>query len=229
MYINVLANCCYSDQISCNNQMPLGVNIVDTCPNCFCAWQPLICNAMYCGENMEYILFLHLFCTNCKKSITISYKFEPGKPATEVIDSIPHGIKKTDFETVIQNISPSFVKIYHEAEAAESHSLFEIAGMGYRKAFEFLIKDFAITSNPDDQNKIIESPLAKCIIEKYIQNPKIIEIFKRTVWLGNDQTHYDKKFEDLGLTDLKKLMELSVYHITLMLMSDEAILNITKK
>lgn len=229
-YMNMIvpAICCYSDQISCNNKMRVSVDIEDFCPNCFCAWQPLICDAVYCGENMKYALFLYLFCTNCKKSIIISYEYVPGEPATKVIEAIPHGIKKTEFEKVINNVSPSFVKIYNEAEAAESHSLLTIAGMGYRKAFEFLVKDYAIKSNLNDQEKIKKANLSQCI-KDYIDNPKIIEICKRTVWLGNDQTHYDTKFEDLGLDDLKKLMELSVYHITLMLMSDEAISSITKK
>lgn len=48
-----------------------------------------------------------------------------------------------EFDSEIQEISPSFVKIYNQALAAEELNLSEIAGMGYRKSLEFLIKDFA--------------------------------------------------------------------------------------
>lgn len=48
-----------------------------------------------------------------------------------------------------------------------------------------------------------------------IDNPKIKEIAKRATWLGNDETHYFRKWEDKDLNDLKKLIEIVVYFISM--------------
>jgi hypothetical protein len=45
------------------------------------------------------------------------------------------------FDAPIQKVSPTFCEIYDEASAAESESLTQICGVGYRKALEYLIKD----------------------------------------------------------------------------------------
>src|SRR5947209_9012383 len=56
------------------------------------------------------------------------------------IEPIPADVAET-----ISNISPNFHKIYNEAYKAEQFGLMEICGVGYRKALEFLIKDYLIT------------------------------------------------------------------------------------
>ncbi|GBE19874.1 MAG TPA: hypothetical protein ENG87_05255 [Candidatus Pacearchaeota archaeon] len=49
-----------------------------------------------------------------------------------------------EFSQNIKDISENFVLIYNEAESAEEFGLKQICGGGYRKAFEFLIKDYLI-------------------------------------------------------------------------------------
>lgn len=51
------------------------------------------------------------------------------------------------FDKKIDEISPKFNEIYKQALAAEVSNLNEIAGLGYRKSLEFLIKDIAIQKN----------------------------------------------------------------------------------
>jgi len=36
---------------------------------------------------------------------------------------------------------------------------------------------------------------------------------ERAVWLGNDEAHYIRKWEDKDLADLKKLMEIVIHFI----------------
>ena len=38
---------------------------------------------------------------------------------------------------------------------------------------------------------------------------------KRATWLGNDETHYFRKWEDKDLSDLKKLIEMTVHFISM--------------
>lgn len=87
-----------------------------------------------------------------------------------------------------------------------------ICGMGYRKALEFLVKDYAIFLRPEDSEKIFSLPLAKCI-EQHISSPKLNTLAKASVWLGNDETHYIKKHSDYGLPELKAFITAFVTYV----------------
>ena len=90
--------------------------------------------------------------------------------------------------------------------------MFEICGVGFRKALEFLIKDYAKFKNPEESEQIERKFLGKRIGD-YIDDTRIKTVAKRAVWLGNDETHYVRKWEDKDLSDLKKLIELTVHWI----------------
>jgi predicted PilT family ATPase len=77
---------------------------------------------------------------------------------------------------------------------------------------EFLIKDYSIEKNPEDSEKIEKVLLAK-VIEKYVDDVRIKTVSKRAVWIGNDETHYIRKWEGKNLEDLKKLIDLTIHWI----------------
>jgi hypothetical protein len=54
-----------------------------------------------------------------------------------------------------------------------------------------------------------------------IENSRIKDIAKRATWLGNDETHYFKKWEDKDLDDLKKLIEITVHFISMEIEADK--------
>lgn len=116
------------------------------------------------------------------------------------------------FHDSISKISPSFSDIYNEAYQAEQYNLLEICGVGYRKSLEFLIKDYAITNNPEKADQIKKKPLASCI-KDYISDERIKEVSKRAAWLGNDETHYVKTWDGKDLSDLKKLIKITLHWI----------------
>lgn len=116
------------------------------------------------------------------------------------------------FPEIIDKISKKFSKIYNEAYTAEQTNCFEICGIGYRKALEFLVKDYAINTNSDDSENIKKQSLGQCI-DKYMTNPIMKGITKRATWLGNDETHYERKFEERDLKDLKDLLEITIHLI----------------
>ncbi len=113
------------------------------------------------------------------------------------------------FSDIISGVSERFVLIYNQANAAGAAGLFELVGMGMRKALEFLIKDFAISQHPDDKSKIEDTGLAK-VINKYMKDSNVEKCASRANWLGCDETHYIRKWEDKDITDLKKLVGLTV-------------------
>lgn len=77
--------------------------------------------------------------------------------------------------------------------------------MGYRKALEFLIKDYAIKLNPDKSEKIKNISLSNCIND-FINNERIKKLAKASAWLGNDETHYCRKHDEYDLKSLKSFL-----------------------
>jgi hypothetical protein len=129
------------------------------------------------------------------------------------LKSISQGTRKAaEFSQAIQDLSPSFVKIYQQADIAEQEELLEICGVGYRKALEFLVKDYAIHKHPNEEEKIKKKFLGACI-KDYIDHAQIKSMAKRATWLGNDETHYVRTWEGKDLKDLKTLIRLMTHWV----------------
>ncbi|UED79606.1 hypothetical protein FH508_0019745 [Lysinibacillus sp. CD3-6] len=50
-------------------------------------------------------------------------------------------------------------------------------------------------------------------IKQWIENPKIKGVSEKVTILGNDETHYIRKWENKDVTDLKALIKLTVNFI----------------
>lgn len=118
-------------------------------------------------------------------------------------------VQPVNFSEEIKNISPNFVEIYNEANASEHYNLLQICGVGYRKALEYLIKDYLIGKHEEEEGKIKSKFLGDCIKEN-ISNSNIKIVAERATWLGNDETHYVRLWEGKTIEDLKKLINLTV-------------------
>lgn len=135
--------------------------------------------------------------------------------------SAPVNFKERDFDDKLKKVSPQFVKIYNQALKAEEYSLDEIAGLGYRKALEFLIKDFAIYNNPDKAEEIKLTWMMKCL-KDYIDNDKIKTLAEKSEWIGNDEAHYVKIQDNRDINDMKNFIDALVYFISMSLIVDDA-------
>lgn len=135
-------------------------------------------------------------------------------------NSTPNHFKCIDFDKRIIEISPNFIEIFNQSAHAEFHDLNEICGMGYRKSLEFLIKDYCVSSNPDESEKIKSMMLTPCI-KKYISDTNIKECATRAVWLGNDETHYERRWQNKDIDDLKLLINLVVHWVVSNIMTQE--------
>jgi hypothetical protein len=80
---------------------------------------------------------------------------------------VPKELKPHDVPDEVRAISPDFCDIYVEADKAEQLGLRLVCGPGYRKALEFLIKDYlTLQQTPEEaKKKIAELPLMACIKE----------------------------------------------------------------
>ncbi|MDR7248951.1 hypothetical protein [Bacillus pumilus] len=134
------------------------------------------------------------------------------RPYYELIKLYPSAKFDENFAETIAELSPNFVAIYNQARHAEKEGLDLICGVGYRKAIEFLVKDYAIKLNPSNEEDIKKKFLVSCIKE-YIPSPNIVFLTERAAWLGNDETHYERKWHEKDVQDLKMLIDLTCKYI----------------
>lgn len=169
------------------------------------------------------------FCKACANAFISNYSVSKSKDSSSVhyyydaklISSEPNRYSKQSFSDDIINMSPQFDKIYNQALAAETSGLDEIAGLGYRKSLEFLVKDFAIHEHPADIEDIKKLMLASCI-KKYIDTPQIKTLAERSTWIGNDEAHYIRKQTDRDVSDMKDFIQATVYFIGMVLITEDA-------
>jgi len=153
------------------------------------------------------------------KGFLIGYYYQSGDDF-HLSDVIPRKLERHEYDKEIRKLSPNFVEIYNQAFLAEQFQLDQICGPGYRKALEFLIKDYAIFENPSDADNIKKIPLASCI-KRYVDDSRIQSTAERAAWLGNDETHYVRKWTDQDVSDLKVLIRLTVNWIENVLLTKQ--------
>lgn len=163
------------------------------------------------------------FCPTCENCFFVVYLVKEdfpdlyGYPLTQY----PEPSEFTSFSKELSTLTPKFVEIYHQAEKAENSGLTELCGIGYRKALEFLVKDYAISQHPDKESEIVSSFLGNCIND-FIDNEKIKTLAKASAWLGNDETHYTRKHPNYNIQDLKRFIKTTVAYIECELSFTEA-------
>lgn len=133
-----------------------------------------------------------------------------------------------EFSSEIKELSENFIYIYNDTYKAEQAGCKEIVGIGYRRAFEFLIKDFAIKYHPEDKEKISKMLLSQCV-EYYSPDEETKQLLLRASWIGNDFAHYSNKHEKITVEDLKNLILLSVESIDSYIKKKNYISKIEKK
>lgn len=185
------------------------------CPHCNKGLEPKFLSAYHLDGTHKSVLFVLFFCPVCDSCFIGVYGIAHhgyGSSSTYLIHLFPYGDEKTIFSDKLVELSPSFVKIYHQAEKAEQLGLDEICGIGYRKALEFLVKDYAILMNPESEDKIKKQNLSPCISE-HIDNPRIKALATASAWIGNDETHYVRKHQDYDLSHLKAFVSAMVSYV----------------
>ncbi|XXF01666.1 DUF4145 domain-containing protein [Pseudomonas sp. D3-10] len=138
-----------------------------------------------------------------------SYRMDILKGILSLRSLLPWTPKTVAVVQEVTHISPQFSEIYKQASQAESYGLGEIAGVGFRKSLEYLIKDYCTAQNPGKEEDIKKRPIAQ-VIEAFVSNENVKQCAKRAIWLGNDETHYVRKWEGKDVKDLKLLIQITV-------------------
>ncbi|MCR4326823.1 MAG: hypothetical protein NUV52_04170 [Candidatus Roizmanbacteria bacterium] len=187
----------------------------DVCPACGKGIDPIYCYCYHFDSDGVHILRVVFRCTltECRrlfiaKYTNTGYAHEYHLDETYILDVV----KYEKFPSTIIEISKFFPIIYNQAKIAEDNGLSMICGSGYRRALEFLVKDYLVKLNPKkgEIKKLLLGEAIQLIAEDHIK-----QCAKRAAWLGNDETHYERIWKDKDITDLKDLIRMVVDWIDL--------------
>ena len=211
-----------------DNLKTITIDTPSKCPHCGRTMSPQHVGQSWSSENSgldDQGRFSVIFrCTyeDCQKYFVIEY-IHDDYPLSTMINYSYRPPIKVKLPENIEKVSPVFVEIYSQATVAESEALNQIAGVGYRKAAEFLIKDYAISKNKDDEGKIKAIMLGQVIATYLNDFPKIQALAKSVAWIGNDETHYVRRHDDKDIEDLKKFILSAAQFIAADYDADEAL------
>lgn len=185
----------------------LSLNIPVECPHCGRTMSPVIYPGKSDSSNNDTNKSVGILCQcsfeDCKKYYALEYRTIDG-----FYNLVEYGYRPPidiKLPSNIEYISASFKEIYIQATQAEYEKLHHVAGIGYRKSLEFLVKDYAIYKNNNDKEKIKKLPLGKVINDYLDEFAKIQRLAKASSWIGNDETHYTKIHEDKDISDFKSI------------------------
>jgi hypothetical protein len=145
------------------NRSAAQARVVDQVPN-VCPICHFTITAEHLNIGFAYLELMDLFfrCTNrrCQRSFIALYGLDRAVSQAgglyRLTAAYPIEPQTRDVSTEGATLSPSFVRIISQAQAAEERGLDEVTGPGFRKALEFLIKDYAISlqnSEPDEAKR----------------------------------------------------------------------------
>jgi hypothetical protein len=187
----------------------------DHCPICHSGIRPLNQGFVHLKEHEKLEIVYRCPREECQSFFIARYSLRQARDYSEYFQhfgSFPFEPFDSEFSEHVAKISPQFCNIMNQALKAEQQDWKLIAGPGYRKALEFLIKDCLCLTRPNDVEQIKENQLGPCIAQ-FVENANIKATAVRAAWLGNDETHYKRKWEDKDLDDLKTLISLTVHWI----------------
>lgn len=189
----------------------------DTCTYCDKGIDPIIINTFPYRFYNSCNIIVTFKCPCCEQVFFAKYQLDSNtfgfyKHELYPFDVVGGYKKRLDFSEEITELSQSFVDNYNDAFVAEQSGCTNIVGIAYRRAFEFLIKDYAIKYNFLDAESIKKMNLSDCV-KKYVKDEETKDLLLRATWIGNDFAHYENKHIDMNIADLKQLIELSMREI----------------
>lgn len=191
-----------ANEMNCTYQKPA------QCPHCGICCDPLILGSTFISPftaKPPQFVFLIFQCTACKKLFTATYEVTNGK--SHICCMTP--FKPSTFsDELIEKISPRFIEVYNQALRAKDNKDLNLAAIGYRSELEILIKDYAINELNEPPEKVIKLKLFEAISnylpENMLSTADVVRI------LGNDHTHYERKYPELDFNLLQKYMDIFI-------------------
>lgn len=224
-----------------NVQLPskeLPILLPDKCPCCGKVLSTEILpiravNNITDNEQKECIVISIYRCTSCNELFTVTNtvktklvfndeKFDTDNAISEPVGIYPFEMENVEFDEDISDLSPSFVEVYKQAERAEHDGLNLICGMAYRRALEFLVRDYCVDKFPEKVSEIDTKSLSEKIRNYITDDSDIKTLAEKATWLGNDQTHVINKHPDRDVNDIKQFIQMIVAKIKIKMVVADA-------
>lgn len=185
------------------------IELPNYCPWCKSKISPsVLCSTPLDTSNISFPVSLTLQCPSCHKHFLQTYKVKLSQDSfiigLELDNEKPMPKSLFEYPSEIDEISKEFNKIITQGSNAEGLGFDHLAGIGYRKAIEFLVKDYLIELKNEDRDSISKRLLSQCISS--IGDDRIQKLAKAATWIGNDETHYIRKHINKDVQDLKKFL-----------------------
>ena len=199
-----------ANEMNCTYQKPA------QCPHCGICCDPLILGSTFISPftaKPPQFVFLIFQCTACKKLFTATYEVTNGK--SHICCMTP--FKPLVFvDELIEKTSPRFIEVYNQAIRAKENGDLNLAAVGYRSALEILIKDYAINDLHEPSEKVVKLDLFHAI-SNYLSSDTVNAADVVRI-LGNDHTHYERKYPELDFKVLQEYMDIFIHSIRVKLL-----------
>lgn len=212
------------------------LNVPDRCPHCGAfGHQTLVEPAKPIStEWYPRELWLAFICPCAQRKCGLPFFAVYKEPGSAPLDrvawvyaySTPQKPGRYNRDPNIEAVSPKFYKIMDQALAAEVYRLDLVAGPGYRKALEHLLKDYVAAlitergqedgKDSADVQKAVDNVKAARKLSQVITligDSNLEALTKRATWLGNDETHYERTWIRHDIEQLKKIIWIVVRYI----------------
>ena len=200
----------------------------DRCPVCLKHGEPKYLTATLLSHGFQP-LFAVFTCpvAICRRVYVAEYRVGTSPAYNTMATLSSTGLfRVTDdpqFPSSVRSLSPDFCLTFTQANIAEQNKLDQICGSGYRRALEFLVKDFLVKyvlKDSSDMHEGVRKAFLGACIKDFVDDVRIKECAKRAAWLGNDAVHYEQRWGDKNVSDLKDLISMIMSWIDLLVKSD---------
>lgn len=157
------------------------------------------------ADNTQLIVFIWR-CTVCEKVFVSLHTLN--KDVVEYVGTYPQKLSLFN-DAQLEEVSPRFIEVYNQALRAELTSDYNLAAIGFRTALEILTKDFAIAYSGDTKEQIVKLTLCDTI-KKYFGESAVFSSANAIRILGNDHTHYERKYPEYDFSWLKECMAIVI-------------------
>ena len=170
------------------------------------------------NEQSEFTIFAIHLCPHCLKGFVVEHKMKidtnENFSKIKEISHIQYPVTPKSFavDNRVKRISKRFCDIYKQSLQAKECRLSEIYGMGLRKSMECLVKDYAVYTSQDTEEKISRKNLAECI-SCYIQDSDIQTLATSCRKIGNNETHWKNENDISDIRLMEQVMECIITYI----------------
>lgn len=182
-----------------------------TCPHCGFGTDATFLNKTVFDFESKFLLLATCKCTSCQKTFFFLCEREP-KGDGKFIYMHP-SISFSPFKSnILEKISPRFIEMYNQSLQAEFAKSYDLAAIGFRTSLEILIKDFAITELYIPEDEAAKKTLCDAI-SSYLGQTDLLKTADVVRILGNDHTHYKRKYPQHDFDLLKGYMDIFLKQI----------------